>query len=76
MRGAAFIDSVENLMLVEGPTMQLMDLDKERCGVSGGSTLTIRRAASADGRLIAIADFQKVNIWTMTDLRESCVEKP
>jgi len=75
VRGAAFIDSVENLMLVDGPTMQLMDLDgKVRC--EWRQYPYHRRTASADGRLIAIADFQKVNIWKMTDLRESCETRP
>jgi hypothetical protein len=71
LRGTAFIDSPENLMLVGGPTMQLMSLDgKMHC--EWQQYPYHRRTASADGRWIAIADFQKVSVWKMADLRQSC----
>jgi hypothetical protein len=69
--GVAFIDSGQNLMLVEGPTMQLIDFDGEvRC--EWKQYPYHRRTASADGRWIAIADDQKVSVWKMTDLLQSC----
>jgi hypothetical protein len=74
-RGAAFIDPGENLMLVEGSTMQLTNLDgKVYCDWK--QYPYHRRTASADGRWIAIADFQKVSVWKTTDLLQSCRERP
>jgi WD40-like Beta Propeller Repeat len=70
-RGAAFIDPGEDLMLVHGPTMQLMSLGgKLRC--EWQQYPYHRKAASADGKWIAIADFQKVSVWRMAGLADGC----
>jgi hypothetical protein len=70
-RGAAFMDPSEGLMLVEGPSMQLMNLEgKVRC--EWQQYPYHRRTASADGKWVAIADFQKVSVWKMSALAEGC----
>jgi WD40-like Beta Propeller Repeat len=70
-RGAAFIDSGEDLMLVGGPTMQLMSLNgKLRC--EWQQYPHHRSTASVDGKWIAIADFQRVSVWKMVGLADGC----
>jgi hypothetical protein len=71
VRGSAFLDSGEDLALIEGPTMQLINLNgKVRC--EWQQYPYHRRTASADGKWIAIADFQKVSVWKMSELAEHC----
>jgi hypothetical protein len=70
-RGSAFIDSSDKLMLAAGPTMQLMSLDgTPRC--EWQQHPYHRKALSADGRWLAIADFQQVSVWKMSALSDGC----
>ena len=69
--GRPFIDSSDHLILSSGATETLMDM-KGNVICKWQQRPAHRFASSADGKWIALADFDKVSVWNLASLAAEC----